>query len=106
MAGSVDPTAWIGVAPSSRTPGVDSTAPRTPNMPDRIPDANPAAITASTNRTPMRPLSAERQLLSKTALDGFLYPRSMQGALAAIRQPATDAPDAFDEPHQCGPGFF
>src|SRR5438477_3009263 len=106
MAGSVEPTASIGVAPRSRTPGVDSTAPPTPNMPDRIPDANPAAITASTNRTPMRPLSAEGQLLSKTAWDGFLYRGGMQGAFAAIRQPATDAPDAFDEPDQCGAGFF
>ena len=33
--GSVEPTAWSGVAPSARTAGVETTAPPIPNMPDK-----------------------------------------------------------------------
>jgi len=39
--GSVDPTASIGDAPSERIPGVEITAPPTPNIPESAPVANP-----------------------------------------------------------------
>lgn len=41
MAGRVVPTAWSGVAPSTRIPGVEITAPPTPNMPESRPVASP-----------------------------------------------------------------
>lgn len=47
MAGTVEPTASSGVAPSARMPGVVSTAPPTPNMPDRMPERNPTTSTAA-----------------------------------------------------------
>ena len=60
IAGSVEPTASIGVAPRNRTPGVVRTAPPTPNIPDMIPDANPTATTASTNRRSTPPVCVTR----------------------------------------------
>ena len=41
--GSVEPTAWSGVAPSARTAGVEITAPPTPNMPDKMPVSTPTS---------------------------------------------------------------
>ena len=43
--GSVLPTAWSGVAPSTRIAGVEMTAPPTPKTPESIPVKNPAIRT-------------------------------------------------------------
>src|SRR5690606_11698262 len=46
-----EPTAWIGVAPSTRTAGVVMTAPPTPSSADRIPAPTPTSIVTSTVAT-------------------------------------------------------
>ncbi len=47
IAGTVEPTAWIGVAPSTRIDGVVMTAPPMPNMPASTPEPNPSTSVAA-----------------------------------------------------------
>ena len=47
MAGTVEPTASMGVAPRARMAGVVTTAPPMPNMPESTPDANPSTTVAA-----------------------------------------------------------
>ncbi len=47
MAGTVEPTAWMGVAPRARIDGVVRTAPPMPNIPASTPEANPRTSVAS-----------------------------------------------------------
>ena len=54
-AGTVEPTAWSGVAPIARTPGVVRTAPPTPATAETMPDMKPrnsAAMAVPTGLTP------------------------------------------------------
>src|SRR5581483_10635077 len=90
MAGNVEPTASIGVAPSARMPGVVSTAPPTPNMPDRIPDANPTTMTAVATSGLTPTVWAAAPAMSHCGGERLL---------AARRHAPADAPDALDVAH-------